>query len=305
MTITIDGTSGIASVDGSAGSPSVRGSDANSGILYSSDAIKFSTGGTERFAIDSSGNLQSGASNLLINGSSLGAISFKAPDGGSRYYFGEMGNSANAQLSMYNSSDQQKLRISATNGPGGDATFFQSDIALGTTTVSGGASSGRFCIEYEGSNANAIKSRNTTSNNGNAMVMITASTEVGSIVQGTSSTAYNTSSDYRLKENQVAISDGIARLKTLKPYRFNWKVDPDTKVDGFFAHEVTAVPEAIKGTKDAVATEDNENLNIKKDDPIYQQIDQSKLVPLLTAALQEAITKIETLETKVAALEAA
>ena len=51
MTITIDGTTGIASVDGSAGSPSVRGADANSGIFYSSDAIKFSTGGTERLAM--------------------------------------------------------------------------------------------------------------------------------------------------------------------------------------------------------------------------------------------------------------
>ena len=64
----------------------------------------------------------------------------------------------------------------------------------------------------------------------------------------------------------------------------------------FFAHEVTAVPEAIQGIKDAV----DEN-----NDPIYQGIDHSKLVPLLTAALQEAVGKIETLETKVAALEAA
>ena len=76
--------------------------------------------------------------------------------------------------------------------------------------------------------------------------------------------------------------------------------------DGFFAHEVNnVVPEAITGVKDAVATEDEEEKGIKKGDPVYQQIDQSKLVPLLTAALQEAITKIETLETKVAALEAA
>ena len=67
---------------------------------------------------------------------------------------------------------------------------------------------------------------------------------------------------------------------------------------------MTAVPEAITGTKDEVATEDNADRGIKKGDPIYQGIDQSKLVPLLTAALQEAITKIETLETKVAALEA-
>ena len=119
---------------------------------------------------------------------------------------------------------------------------------------------------------------------------------VGSISTSGSATSFNTSSDYRLKENATAISDGITRLKTLKPYRFNFKADASTTVDGFFAHEVTAVPEAITGEKDAVDSDNN---------PVYQGIDQSKLVPLLTAALQEAITKIETLETKVAALEAA
>ena len=55
MTVTIDGSSGISSVDGSAASPSIRGSDANSGILYTSDAIKFSTGGTQRAFIDNNG----------------------------------------------------------------------------------------------------------------------------------------------------------------------------------------------------------------------------------------------------------
>ena len=119
---------------------------------------------------------------------------------------------------------------------------------------------------------------------------------VGFINLTTTGTNYSTSSDYRLKENETAISDGITRLKTLKPYRFNFIADATTILDGFFAHEVTAVPEAVIGTKDEV-DENNE--------PVYQGIDQSKLVPLLTAALQEAVTKIETLETKVAALEAA
>ena len=109
-------------------------------------------------------------------------------------------------------------------------------------------------------------------------------------------TSYGTSSDYRLKENEVLISDGITRLKQLKPYRFQWKSSGETQ-DGFFAHEAqTVVPEAIQGEKDEVNSEN---------EPVYQGIDQSKLVPLLTAALQEAIAKIETLETKVAALEAA
>ena len=122
------------------------------------------------------------------------------------------------------------------------------------------------------------------------------STGVGQISIGTSSTGYGTSSDYRLKENEKAITDGITRLKTLKPYRFNFKKEKDLTLDGFFAHEVTAVPEAIFGTKDEVDSENN---------PVYQNIDQSKLVPLLTAALQEAVAKIETLESKVAVLEAA
>jgi hypothetical protein len=120
---------------------------------------------------------------------------------------------------------------------------------------------------------------------------------VGSIVVNASSTSYSTSSDYRLKENVTAFTDGITRLQQLKPSRFNFITDPTKTVDGFIAHEVQSiVPEAITGEKDAVDDEDNS---------IYQGIDQSKLVPLLTAALQEAIAKIEALETRLSALEGA
>tara|TARA_Y100000004_G_scaffold114890_1_gene128988 strand:- start:277 stop:1710 length:1434 start_codon:yes stop_codon:yes gene_type:complete len=120
-------------------------------------------------------------------------------------------------------------------------------------------------------------------------------TTVGKIDHGHSTTQYRTSSDYRLKENAVSISDGITRLKKLKPYRFNFIAEPDKIVDGFFAHEAAvAVPEAVSGTKDEVDSDNN---------PIIQGIDHSKLVPLLTASLQEAIAKIETLESEVAALK--
>ncbi len=64
----------------------------------------------------------------------------------------------------------------------------------------------------------------------------------------------------------------------------------------FLAHEVTAVPEAVTGTKDQVVLEDNEDGSLKKGDPIYQQLDNSKLVPLLVAAVKELITKVEILE---------
>ena len=120
-------------------------------------------------------------------------------------------------------------------------------------------------------------------------------TRVGYIAFTDSATSYNTSSDYRLKENVEPVSDGIARLQQLKPSRFNFITDPDKTVDGFIAHEVQeVVPEAITGEKDAVDEDGN---------PIYQGIDQSKLVPLLTAALQEAVAKIESLEARIAALE--
>lgn len=107
---------------------------------------------------------------------------------------------------------------------------------------------------------------------------------------------YNTSSDYRLKENITPINDAVSRLKELKPNRFSWKEGPsDYKVDGFMAHEVAEViPEAISGEKDAV-DENNK--------PSYQGIDQAKIVPLLTAALQEAVTRIEQLETRIQKLE--
>ena len=151
-----------------------------------------------------------------------------------------------------------------------------------------------------------IGSKVTADNTQTHIIFANGNGNVGNITTNGSATSYNTSSDYRLKENAAAISDGITRLKTLKPYRFNWKsVGVGTTVDGFLAHEVTAVPEAITGTKDLVTTSSDVSAGIATavGIPIYQGIDQSKLVPLLTAALQEAVTKIETLETKVAALE--
>ena len=112
--------------------------------------------------------------------------------------------------------------------------------------------------------------------------------EVGQIVTGSNSTTYDTTSDYRLKENEVAISDGITRLKTLKPYKFNFKNTPSEILDGFYAHEVmTVVPQAVNGEKDEVDS---------NGDPKYQGIDHSMIVPLIVAAVKELITKVESLE---------
>jgi hypothetical protein len=130
---------------------------------------------------------------------------------------------------------------------------------------------------------------------GGAMKFYSGSSNVGSVQINASSTSYNTTSDYRAKENIAPMENSIDRLKELKPCRFNFLIDPENTVDGFIAHEAQeVVPEAVTGEKDKLDYEGN---------PDYQGIDQSKLVPLLTAALQEAINKIEQLETRIQTLE--
>ena len=113
-------------------------------------------------------------------------------------------------------------------------------------------------------------------------------THVGSISSNGSATAYNTSSDYRLKENVDYTWDATTRLKQLKPARFNFIGDADKTVDGFLAHEAqVVVPECVTGTKDEV--DDN-------GDAVMQGIDQSKLVPLLVKTIQELEARITALE---------
>jgi hypothetical protein len=152
---------------------------------------------------------------------------------------------------------------------------------------------------------------------------------VGSITATNSNAAYNTSSDYRLKENVDYTFDATTRLKQLKPARFNWIVDDtNTLQDGFLAHEVSSiVPEAITGTKDATETKtkvvlsstgvvieegieqsdwtqgktdgkypSNSTWEASKTVGIYQQIDLAKLVPLLVKTVQELEARIKTLE---------
>lgn len=120
-----------------------------------------------------------------------------------------------------------------------------------------------------------------------------SATEVGSITSNGSTTSYNTTSDYRRKENIGYLYYGAERVMQLKPVRFNFKGQTDT-IDGFLAHEVQeVVPEAVTGWKDEVDAEGN---------PVYQQMDASKLIPVLTAALQEALLRIERLETQLETL---
>ena len=154
-------------------------------------------------------------------------------------------------------------------------------------------------------------SRNTTSN-ANQIVFYNPNGAIGAIQTNGSATAYNTSSDYRLKENVVPMQDALQRITQLKPSRFNFIADDSVVVDGFLAHEVQeVVPEAISGEKDAMKDEEYEVTPAVLDDdgnettpavmdtrsvPDYQGIDQSKLVPLLVGAIQELTARIAALE---------
>jgi len=119
-------------------------------------------------------------------------------------------------------------------------------------------------------------------------------TQAGYILGNGSALSLVSNSDYRLKEDWKPIENATETFMQLKPCNFAWKAD-GSRTDGFLAHELQeVVPNAAHGEKDAVDSDGN---------PKYQGIDQSNLVPLLTAALQEALTKIETLETRLTALE--
>jgi hypothetical protein len=162
------------------------------------------------------------------------------------------------------------VAINASDSPNGEVLFASSSVSTsGAAAFRVSPTSGTYpaVIFYDGINTDC----------GSIDVDTTANT-----------TAYTTSSDYRLKQDVEPLVGSIDRVLQLKPCKWNWVNSPETKGEGFLAHEAQAVvPESVTGTKDAVDDDGN---------PVYQGIDQSKLVPLLTAALQEALAKIETLE---------
>ena len=171
-------------------------------------------------------------------------------------------------------------------------------------------------------NSGILVIRRASDSNATLLSFVNGGSSVGRISSSTSSTSYHTSSDYRLKENVSYDWDATSRLKQLKPARFNFKVDADTTVDGFLAHEVSSiVAEAISGTKDEtqdlgtikdkdgnVLEENILEAKTKKDEgqtwtktkteDVYQQIDQSKLVPLLVKTIQELEARVTALEGK-------
>jgi len=247
--------------------------------------------GANRLRIDSSGNLNIGSYHSGGDGGRLtsdGELKYRLSTSEGVYGFGTAGMSVQTTSNhpvVFGTNNTERLRITS----GGL-------VLIGCTASPSSSVSG--VLLQNPLNGSSTFSLGSYTGSATVIAFVNGNGTIGSISVNGSATAYNTSSDYRLKTNLEPISNGIARLKQLPVYRFNWLSDANgNKVDGFVAHEAQAiVPECVTGEKDAVDADGNS---------IYQGIDQSKIVPLLTAALKEAIAKIETLEAKVAALEAA
>ena len=292
---------------------------------YENTPVRFGTNGSERMQINSSGNVGIGTTSpqrkihsvdsngqvlrLQRNGAFTGSWDLS------------IGTYATGDFTIYdNENSQRAITVQKLTGFSGTSAMYINSVGrvgIGTTTIDA-----QLNIETAANVTQpfAINDSSNTAGQTHRIAFRTGGTEVGTIKSTNSGTSFNTTSDYRLKENVTNVTDGITRVKQLSPKRFNFIVSPDITVDGFIAHEVQdIIPEAISGVKDAMRDEEYEVTPAVLDDdgnevtpavmgtrsvPEYQGIDQSKLVPLLTAALQEAIAKIETLETEMTSVKA-
>ena len=269
--------------------------------------IKFQTTGTERMRIDSGGNVGIGTSSPAATSSTyknlqvaLGATVIGRTDDTPLYLSSNLSYDSGWKYIANTTATQIVLStnmqfFNAPSGTAGTAATLtermriasNGDILFGCTSAPSASVVGSGFIKSAYDSELFMSGSLTTGND--LIHFFNPNGKVGSIATNGTSTAYNTSSDYRLKENVVADWDATTRLKQLNPVRFNFIANPDTTVDGFLAHEVqSVVPEAISGTHNEVDDEGN---------PVYQGIDQSKLVPLLVKTIQELEARITALET--------
>jgi len=150
-------------------------------------------------------------------------------------------------------------------------------------------------LNYADSSSLFCNDTTSGSTSRNLIVFGLNNTGYAAIATNGTTITYGTSSDYRLKTNVTPLADSTNKVKALKPCSYNWVNAPEIHSQGFLAHELAVVvPQAVVGEKDAV----NADGSIKS-----QQVDLSYVIPLLTAALQEAIARIEALEVRITALE--
>ena len=330
MTLILSGTDGLSDVDGSAATPAIRGADANTGMFFpAADTIAFSEGGTESMRIDSAGNLgigtssqntklqvtnASGSGTGVINTLRLQHLGTTAGDGAKIVFtagtstdgagIASTGVALNsADLRFYAGGNTERMRVTS-NGDllVGKTTENLSDAGFGVAFSAGGFNAVTIVKSIAAYGTALYIQRLASAGTGTLIEFAYNNSTLGTITTNGSSVSYNTSSDYRLKENIAPMTGALDKLSALKPVTYKWKAN-GLDGQGFIAHELQEVmPEAVTGEKDAVETykdeDGNEQTKIKP-----QGIDTSFLVATLTAAIQELNAKVETQAAKIAALE--
>ena len=289
------GGTGYFGVSSSTGGGILIGDSAYSLVLGTGGAtpLHFGTNNNIRATIDSSGRVGIGTTTIPTADSMVTV----RKDGSANEFNILSGTSHASVINMGDADDYNIQRIKADNSS--NSLQFQTNNAERMRVTS----AGKLCLGTSSAVSSAMLSIvpadtnriiNTRSFNTSAqyhhVFQNNSSTFVGGITVSTTATAYNTSSDYRLKTAVTYDWDATTRLKQLRPARFKWIVDGDdaVTVDGFLAHEAqTVVPEAVTGTHNEVDDDGN---------PVYQGIDQSKLVPLLVKTIQELEARITALE---------
>jgi hypothetical protein len=297
---------------GTAAAPSISNTgDTNTGVFFpAADTVAVATGGSERMRVDSAGNVGVGTvsptQKLQVSGAivATGAANSYSADGiyiqnkgGSLFdvaaYRGG-GNASSLAFSTNAISEAPTERARITND-GNLLVGTTSDNPVGarvdgTAILSTGRIFNRKSAGWDiGISSSSGAQITWYTDNGSTFVA------AGSITSNGSTTAYNTSSDYRLKENVQPMQDALAKIAQLNPVTYTWIAD-GSDGQGFIAHELQAVvPDCVTGEKDAVDEDGN---------PKYQGVDTSFLVGILTKAIQEQQALITALTARVAALEA-
>ena len=272
----------------------------NVGLLtydHSDDSMAFRTNGALAATIDSGGNVGIGtaspATALHVEDSGNPTITLTGSAGAYSSILDLVAAGAGASIIQtsggidalkFNTSAGERMRIDSS----GDVLFGCTSIPSATVYGAG--------FEEASAGRNVLNLSSSLTTNAYLAEFYNPNGRVGTIATSGSATAYNTSSDYRLKENILPIQGAADIVKAMQPVTYTFKADSTDWHDGFLAHELQELhPRAVTGSKDAVDEDGN---------PDYQGVDYSKLTPILTAALQEALNKIDALEARLTALEA-
>jgi hypothetical protein len=298
LTVDATGIATVANIVRAAGSSGVPGfgfvGDTGTGIRsYASNQLSLLAGGNDRVILDSAGNIGIALAPYVVADHRI--LAMKGETTGSGYSAVRLETGINSTQATFQIGGASGDVIVGTNNTNltGSLSLFAGGSSRAQISSSG--------VLYVGNNT-AAQPGHVLDQTGFQWIGNTAGTagwafssffrsgvSIGSITQsGTTGVSYNTTSDERLKDNIQPLVAALQRLMRLEPKRFNYKKEPGRKVDGFLAGDVQAVvPEAVTGKRNEVDADGN---------PVYQMIDQSKLIPVLVAAVQELVARVEKLE---------